>query len=97
MACIERTRLPPALTPPCTRAHSVAVRVLLTVFPCPRTFTTRYMRYGHAAFRTAARRCTRADEHRQDPPRDRADARSSKRRGRLPAAVAGAGGRPPSG
>src|SRR6266513_4953329 len=96
-AIIVKIRLRPAITRPFTGAPSVAGRVFLTVFPCPRAFPTRYMRYGHAAFRTAARRGTRADEHRQDPPRDRADARSSKRHDWLPAAVAGAGGLRPSG
>src|SRR5205085_6186880 len=38
-----------------TGALSVAGRVFFTVFPCPRAFPTRYMRYGHAAFRTSAR------------------------------------------
>src|SRR6266550_8748409 len=72
-------------------SRSVAPSSFLTIYSCPTAVPTRYMRNGHAAFRTAARRGPRADQYRQDPPCDRAHARSPERHDRLPAAPAGAG------
>src|SRR5207249_10099321 len=57
----------------------------------PEQFRPDTMRYGHVPFRIAARRGSRTDQYRQDPLRDRADARSSKRHDRLSAAALGAG------
>src|SRR3981081_1130872 len=66
-AIIVKKPLPAGIT----ASRGVAPHAFLIIYSCPTALLTRYMRHGHAAFRTAARRGPRADQHRQDPPRDR--------------------------